>query len=583
MNNHLTREQMLAYLDGEVPKTQTAAATGHLHSCWTCRIEMERLESDIAVILDAHNESFVPTIPPPPGAWPPFDALLARKLPEVPQPVWMRIGNAMLGVLLPAKSVILAGLIAGLAIFALFKSESRPVSAKEVLRSVQAADNQRMRIPQGRVLRERVHVRRKVRGQEVGTGSVNVWKSPIAAVWQASDGDSAVAALKQEYGTHGVPVDLPLSASSIAAWGGVAGGEPSAEKQGNELNLTFPGGRDNSSGEFTRMSLRIRPGTWHVEAMTLQFSDDSFEVTEDEFSTVPTNDVPPVLLAELEPGPQLSASAVAHPVSDAMASPIPLPEINLDKVQLHVLLALHHVHADLGEPISVTHSSRKIEVGIWQLPPDRQNEIRAALQDEPGVVIQTTPPAQGAMLTAAATPGSVPLPASTRITVPSDGEDQRLTKFFGGPDKEQAFTRGALSKSTNILAHLYALRNLQAQFPPEREQALSPIDREHLASIIEDHAAAVEASLRDLQDQLAPLDGAFSVAVTTSGSELDHSSPTRWQDASLDALGTARNVDYLLRGFLTTSETPAAPDAALPEVQQKLSHLFAEMHNLQKK
>lgn len=582
MNNHLTREQMLAYLDGELPKAQTATATEHLHSCWTCRIEMERLESDIAVILDAHNEAFVPAIPPPPSAWPSFDALLARRLPEVPQPIWMRIGNALRAVLMPARAAILAGLIVGVVVFAFFRFESKPVSAKEVLRSVQAAASQRMTIPQGQVLRERVHVRRRVRGQEMGSGSVNVWKSPTAAVWQDSEGDSAVAALKRKYGTHGVPADLPLSASSIAAWGTVAGGELSVAKQGSDLNLSFPGGRDNSSGESTRMSLRIQPGTWQVEAMTLTFSDASFEVTEDDFSTVPTSDVPPVLLAELEPGPQLPVSAATHPVSDAMLRPVHLPEINLDQVQLNVLATLHRLHADLGEPVTVTHSSRTVDVGVWQLPPDRQSEIRMALQDEPGVLIQTTAPASRPMTAAVSPPVPDPSPAPTRIAVPSEDEDQRLLKFFGEPEREQTFTRDALAKSTIILAHLYALRNLQAQFPPEREATLSPADQAQLASIIQDHAADVLVSLSDLQSQLAPLNNAFNVVATTSGSELD-SSATRWQDASLDSLGVARSADHLLRSVLTTSETPVAPDTALPELQQKLSHLAEQMTGLQKK
>jgi hypothetical protein len=317
--------------------------------------------------------------------------------------------------------------------------------------------------------------------------------------------------------------------------------------------------------------------------MSLQFSDGSFEVTEDDFSTVPISDVPPVLLAELEPGPQLPAIVATRPVPDAMLSAIHLPEINLDQVQLAVLMTLHHLHADLGEPVTVTHSSRKVEVGVWQLSPDRQNEIRMALQDQPGVLIETTPPLQRPRLAAASSPPPILPPASpTRITVAADEEDQRLVKFFGSPDAEQTFTREALEKSTGILAHLYALRNLQAQFPPEREEALSPTDQAQLASIIQDHAAAVSAALNVLQSQFAPLDGAFGVVTTSPTSEPD-SSATRWQDESLDALGTARSADHLLRDVLTTSETPAAPDAALPELQQKLLRLAAEMHDLQKK
>jgi hypothetical protein len=283
--------------------------------------------------------------------------------------------------------------------------------------------------------------------------------------------------------------------------------------------VSFPGGRDDSSGELVRMSLRIQPGTWHVEAMTLQFPEDSFEVTDGDFSTVSTNDVPPVLLAELEPGLQLSAPTVTRPVSDAMVSPIHLPEINLDQVQLNVLITLHRLHADLGEPMTVTHSSSKVEVGVWQLPLDRQNEIRLALQDQPGVVIQTAPVTQRPIV-AAATPRPLPSPTPFGIAVPSDGEDQRLTKFFGDPNKEQVFTRSVLSETTTILAHLYALRNLQAQFPPEQEATLSQTDQASLALLIQNHATAVEASSKNLQEQLAPLNTVFNVPTTISNPEL---------------------------------------------------------------
>lgn len=584
MSNHLTHQQMLAYLDGELPKPETARAREHLHSCWTCRIEMERLESDIAVILDAHNEEFAPAITPPPTAWPSFDALLARKLPMSPQPVWMRFGNAIRAMLTPAQGAVLAGLIVAAALFAFLRFGSKPVSAKEVLRSVQVADRQRMSIPPGHVIREKVHVRRKARGQEsVQSGSVNAWESPTTALWQTSDGDSAVSALKEEYKTHGVPIDLPLSASSLEAWGKVAGGDPSVTKQGTDLNLSYAGEAKGSVDASPRVSLRIQPSTWHVEQMTLQFSDASFEVTEDDFSTVPTSDVPPVLLAALEPGPQLPAIAAARPVSSAMGSFVHLPEINLDEVQLSVLMALHRLHADLGEPVTVTHSSRKVEVGIWQLPPDRQNEIRMALQNEPGVLIETSPPAQRPPASVAPASPALSQPP-TRVTVFSgdDSEDQVLLKFFGTDEKEQLYTRDVLEKSTVILAHLYALRNLQAQFPPEREQALSPSDRAQLDAIIKDHAAATLTAFGDLQAKLAPLNAAFDVAAVSPATAEPDSFETKWQDACLDALETARSADHLIRDILTTSATPAVPRTALPQLQQKLSYLNMEVRNLQK-
>jgi hypothetical protein len=543
---------------------------------------MERLESDIAVILDAHNENFAPAIPPPPTAWPSFDALLAQKLPTPPQPVWMRFSNATRAGLMPVRGMVLAGMIAGAVLFAFFKFASKPVSAREVFRSVQIANRQRMSIPPGQVIRERVHVRRKARGKESAqSGSVDAWKSPTAALWQTSDGDSTVAALKEEYRTHGVPIDLPLSGASLDAWSKVTGGDPSVTKQGTDFNLSFLGVAD-ASREAAQLGLLIKPGTWHVERMTLRFSDASFEITEDDFSTVPTSDVPPVLLAELEPGPQLPATVAGRPAADTMANAIHLPEVDLDQVQLAVLMTLHRLHVDLGEPVTVTRSGRKVEVGVWQLPADRQNEIRMALQNEPGVLIETSPPVQRPLGSVVTAPPPVPSPPPAKITIATDEEDQRLVKFFGSPESEQGFTREALEKSTSVLAHLYALRNLQSQYPPEREEALSSADQAQLVSIIRDHAAAVSAALNALQSQLGPLNASFGIAATSPTSEPD-SSATKWQDESLDALGTARSADHLLRDLLTTSATPAAPDSALPELQQKLLRLATEMRDLQKK
>ncbi len=55
---------------------------------------------------------------------------------------------------------------------------------------------------------------------------------------------------------------------------------------------------------------------------------------------------------------------------------------------------------------------------------------------------------------------------------------------------------------------------------------------------------------------------------------------TNWQSESLGALETARVIDHLLRALLTTSQAPAIPDSALPQIDQNLCRLRAEMKNL---
>jgi hypothetical protein len=253
--------------------------------------------------------------------------------------------------------------------------------------------------------------------------------------------------------------------------------------------------------------------------------------------------------------------------------------VDLDHAELDVFATLHRLNADLGEPVMVTRSSHSVQVGLWQLPPDRQNELRAALEPEPGVEVElVAPPMSGAISSPAIAPPITATSGPLYISVESGGDDQRLLKLFGSAEKEQEFTDQALAASTAILSHLYALRNLQGQFPLEKEQSLPLEERAQLAALMQDHVAAATTSLNTLRAQLAPLNTAFHVSESKS---VIQSVVINWQSGTLEALETARNGDHLLRSMLTTSQTPTTPDIALPQIEQELSHLNAELSNFE--
>ncbi len=581
MNNHLTPQQMLAYVDGELSKSETRRAEDHLHSCWTCLTEVERLKADIATILDAQNESFSPALPPPPRPWPSFETVLARSLPAQPVSLWMRL-TAYLNTLSATRVLMVSGAIAVLMVFGYSILRSKPVSAKEVLRRIQVADTHRSAITKDQVIRQRVHIRKTTQGQShPKLASVDTWKSPTSAYWNLAEIDSAAADLKAQYQAHNIPVGLPLSAASVDSWGKAAGGSPTVSRRGSDVDLSFAGSNDSTAGSVERVSLLVQPETWQIKQMTLDFPDASFEVTEDDYSVMPTSAVPAELLARLEPeaAPSLVTQSVAHPISGIAASSVHLQIVNLDKAELAVFATLHSLKADLGEPVTVSRSNQAIQVGVWQLAPNRQNELRSALADQPGVQVQLTAPrvplktAMGARAMPPSTSGDVPL----HIEVESGGDDQRLLKFFGTAEREQDFTNQALATSTAILSHLYALRNLQEQFPTERDQSLAQEERAQLRTLVQDHVTAISTNVDALGRQLAPLDANFSVAPSTSSMNPVASS---WQGGSLEALETARVIDHLLRAVLTTSQAPAVPDSALPEIDQNLSRLRAELRNL---
>jgi anti-sigma factor RsiW len=583
MNNHLAPQKMLGYIDGELSKSETRQVEEHLHSCWTCLTEVERLKDDIALILDAHKEQFEPALPPPPKPWASFETLLARNLPEHRESSWTRMNIFIRSLVSPARILVSSVVVAGLMILAYSFFRARTVSAKEVLQRVQMADTRRATIRKDQVIRERVHVRKTAHGQiQPQSASVDTWKSATATYWNVNDDDSAAADLKEQYQAHGIAMSLPLSAASIDSWWKAAGGTPTVSQQGSDMDVSFAGTGNGAQGTVERVSLLVQPATWQVKQMTLEFPDESFEVTEDDYSVMPTSDVPADMLAHLEPAalPPVLAPTVVPPVSGAAASAIHLPMVNLDKAELNVFATLHSLKADLGEPVSVTRSGQAVQVGVWQLPPERQSELRAALADQPGVQVELSAPRvplKSSVMTQAAVPTSVSTGAPIHIDVESGGDDQRLLKFFGSSAREQDYTNEALATSTAILSHLYALRNLQGRFPLDKDLSLTPDDRAQLYTLVQDHATAISTSLDALVRQLTPLDANFSVIPCTSSvAPLS----VNWQGGSMEALETARAVDHLLRALLTTSQAPAVPDSALPEIDQNLCRLRAELNNL---
>ena len=434
------------------------------------------------------------------------------------------------------------------------------------MRQVRIADMKRNTVAKDQVIRQRVRIRRRGHGGgRQKAGQLDAWKSPTAAYWNLGDDDSVGAELAAEYKAHDIPIALPLSAASVDSWG-TAAGNPTVSQNGSDVDLSFAGSINGAHGSIERVSLLIQPETWQVKQMTLDLPDASFEVTEEDFSVVPVSSVPSELLTHLEPPLPLSAKPVVHPYSPA----------NLDRAELEVFATLRRLKADLGEPVTVTHSSRDVQVGVWRLPAQRPKELDDALKGKPGVHVEFTGGSSAfkdGIDAKAVVPAS---PAKTMTETPlsmggdSSNGGRRLLLFFGSPEKEQEFTNRTLATSTALLSHLYALKILQEQFPPERERALASQDHARLSGLVQDHAIAIKDNLDALEMQLAPLSAEFNVILRKSPANQVR---TTWQSASLDALERARSTDRLLRALLTINQSPVSPDSALPQLEQNLESL----------
>lgn len=112
-DGHITDEDLLMAIDGELATQEAAAVAAHLENCWACRARGQEIESAIATFMKVHERHLSPE--PPQAAGP--RALLKARLALTPllehasvsrrmPPVWMQVAA---GIVLAAFATVLAG------------------------------------------------------------------------------------------------------------------------------------------------------------------------------------------------------------------------------------------------------------------------------------------------------------------------------------------------------------------------------------------------------------------------------------------------------------------------------------------
>ncbi len=560
MTDHVTRERLLHYVDGELSRSAIAETKEHVQSCWSCRVELDRLEEDIGVILDAHNQVFMPSLPDPPQPWPRMEPKLDASEESHRRPFfWRRVAPIAAEFLRPPYTFATAALVI-LLIISLISVQVTPVSAEEVLRQVEAADARRFAITPRDVICQRVRVRKVGRDASgVQTSTLESWKESESSYWNSGE-DPVNSELLKRYQANGIADSLPLSSVAIKSWVSLAGSAPAVSRADDgTLNIRLVSNGPARQRGLEEVSFRVRPLDWIVSELMLSFSDATFDITEESFALVDKARVPPVILAALEP----AALSLRAPVIASAPSPIHHAVVapNLDDVEVDVRYRLHGIGADLGESIEVIRAAGQVVVDAWPVSPSRKAELARALEDKPGVRLEFQPPDEpaGSKVTAI-------LPRAPSAQQP----DQRLTKFFGSPETEEDYTRAVLQTRKALLAHLYALRTLASRWPREAEAHLSAPARDELSWMVLDHAAGVRFALLDLHATLNPLLEHFGYAATPVASQGESSG---WQDSAATALEAARSMERTLLSLLTTSDQPASVDEALPKLQRELQAL----------
>jgi hypothetical protein len=314
MGKHLSREELLRHLDGELPASAMRKTTLHLQSCWTCQAELGRVEEQIALIYHAQAKIVGPLLPPPPTSWPCLEARLDRAQGERRTPFWKRLTH--LRAPLAYAGATLSTIVIGWLVWAPVTT----VSAKEALERATAADNARLAISDQQVVRQRLGLKKTERhGAREQAGVLEAWKSASSIFWKP--GDAVTDSLRDRYAANGLEAALPLSPISVESWIRLAGSEPSTSRQGSQIRVRAAAYAVARRRGLEEVSFAIAPD-WHIGKLTLSFYDATFEIVEEQSSILDQREVPDDVLIQLGlPDRKSGQSSAASPAIVAIHAP----------------------------------------------------------------------------------------------------------------------------------------------------------------------------------------------------------------------------------------------------------------------
>jgi anti-sigma factor RsiW len=560
MTSHLSRDQLLRHLDGELSRFATRRTTAHLRACWSCQVELERLKQHIAVIVDAEAELFGSSLPSPPMPWPRIEARL-EKAKGSRMSSWRKLFpfTARPRMSLAFATPTLALLLVGILIWAPLAR----VSAKEVLSKAIAADTARQSTTLQQVVKQKVRIRKTTVGGGERTAALESWRSTKSAYWNSAS-DPVNIQLLGRYQANGLASALPLSPAAVESWIKLAGSEPSASSEGQYVAVEVVGNPAGQARGLRAVRFHVQTESWHMDQMTLSFADATFQISEEESSILDQRGVPNEILTALglnvdsplpTSRPALPASSTVAPALTGESTPV-----NLDDLEIEVRYALHGLGADLGEGVEITaRPPNQLVINAPNVSPSRKEQLKALLGNKQGVRLSFENSANDTVPRGTAAKTMVAPGAEQSRQTP----DTRLSQYFGSLTEQDDYARSVLETTTDILAHLYALRELAGRWPSSSDGSLSADSKTKLTVMLRDHARELRTGTSKLQKDLTLiLKGEQTKSQPTAPGGI------RWQNASASGLDAASTIDRSLRALLTVSDAPLSLNQALPKLQQ---------------
>jgi hypothetical protein len=548
---HPEEEQLLRYLDGELPAEASGEVRSHLEACWQCRAALEELQNVVSQCVHYKRNVLQHHLPAPPAPW----VDIYRQFDEIDasvEPVLFdRVARLLRSPFDTATKKWALAAVALLVLLGLFYRyrQTPSVQAAELLRQAVVAANAHPDTPRRIQIRTRDRriTRAAVAAEKTGYGS--------------TDAD-ALNSLQAMFQRANYSWTDPLSAQSFQAWRNQLAGK---HDQVIEERQRYRIETSTDASELRQASLTLRTADLRPVEERLEFSNQEWvEITE------VADDAAPLVLSgsggdnvHHEGG---NPKARANETSNAVTAPAPSASA---ADELQVVAALHDVGADLGDPVEVSRSASEILVSGVGIAPARQQEIKSALGSKPHVVIRfsDSPPARAQEQPL--TPNETPPGGDVRQL------QNRLAEQLGGRANLEQLAAQVLDSSESLMARAYALRRLAEQFPLAVERELSATDRQLLERLRAEHSTALRQQATEIDRELQPVLATVKGDASTAPDNGVPSEP--WQAATEDLFQSARSLDKLL-GVMFGSAPSETPGGQIPaQLKTRLAQLRARL------
>jgi len=551
---HNENEQLLRYVDGELPAGAAGKVRSHLEACWQCRAEREQLENTVSRCVSYRKDILQRYLPSPPAPWIDiyrgFAAIDASSEPGF----FDRVRQFWEWPVHNVKKLAVAT-VALLVIWGLFYRfrQTPSVQAAELLRkAVAAADAQPVK-PHHIQIRTRQHSITRLAG------------APAKPIATPADRD-ALNSLQALFLAANYDWDDPLSARSYQAW------RKQLVDKHDEVTPeqdTYRVRTDTSSGELSAATLKLRMRDLHPVEERFEFRNQEWvEITELAEEPAPqpngvaaSGERPAGVLTAAPEGTSSNAAPLAAPAGSATVGD-----------ELHVFAALHQVGADLGDPIEISRTGGKVLVSGVGIPPQRQQEIHGVLGSTPHVVVRFSESAPATVQPQKETPTESTISADVRQL------QGRIAQQIGGRAYFDQLAAQVLDLSESMMSRAYALRRLADRFPGAVEAELGAEDLQLLRKLQQEHTAALRQQASEIDRVLRPV----LVAVSASTRKDPRTEPgvgsfDAWQPATEDLFQSARQVEKLLAGMFGAAPLDSGEEQLPSQLLTSLGQLQAKL------